>query len=262
MWMKWIHTTEHNQKQTKWFIKCMLAHASPKFLGIFRAFSAPKQKRMKPLSETWNWLNGSEIGMCVCGQWEIPKTIYICPWCANCWVKFIHVDVPCCWTYHWTRHTNNIIFFCVQYVSAAAVLLIPQSPLQTLLHLHKHFDGKYFFIKFHPLQPLSMSFFYFCYVTANNWNIIVASWNGATRTNHTVCDRISLVHFNLFRLFRLYELYDLIVIHAALQTDLEHFKLWVNIFSAFPFNNSFFSFFGYISHKNCIHTLKELCTQY
>lgn len=87
-------------------------------------------------------------------------------------------------------------------------------------------------------------------ITSNNWNTIVASWNGVrcACTNHTVCDRISLVHFNL--LFGLVPFYMscmmLIVIHAALPSN---FKRWVDIFPHFLSINSFFFGYTHFSRK-------------
>lgn len=135
--------------------------------------------------------------------------------------KLLYSHWICCRTYH--RHTINIIFFvlihpmcnvnrafvvvaadgfCLCLISAANSLIVTIISIENtfLLDFISHLLVS---SPFELSTPLSLS----PPPPSNTWDIIVyACWICATRTNHTVCDRISVVHFNLFRLFVLYEL--------------------------------------------------------
>lgn len=120
-------------------------------------------------------------------------------------------------------------------------------------HLHNHFNRKILFLLdsiCHSLS-LSCSLWAFALSLFKHLEYYHSHFEMVRRVQITQC--VIKLSFSLSRSFQFVfghsfiSMNYLIVIHAALQIDLEHFKTMCKYFCAVPFNNSFF--FGYISHK-------------
>lgn len=117
IWMKWFHTNEHNQKQTKRFIKCMhwlmlLYSISWKFLCIF-CVKVETNKAIIWKMKIVKWFRNRYMKECVrvC-QCEIQKLfISVLGVLSKLYSHWI-----CCRTYHWTRYTHHHHhhLYCVQ----------------------------------------------------------------------------------------------------------------------------------------------------